>query len=251
MRKARSLPEGAGLRAFGTRLPNQDQWQLVCERPTLRTVERRPFNGRRPRCPGLVLSVARKGPDTVTELHLAQPWIGLGQAVAYAVRHPERVSHLILYGGYARGWALRGNADESARREGLGALIRHGWGQDNPAFRQVFTTLFLPEASQEQMRWFNDLQRMTATPENAYYLHEAFGHLDVRPLLPEVQAPTLVLHCRHDSVVPFEEGRLFATHIPGARFVPLEGRNHILLESEPAWPRFLAEVRAFLATETP
>jgi len=178
------------------------------------------------------------------------PMLGISQgcafAVAYAARHPERVSRLVLYGGYVRGWAMRGSPEEIARRQGLGALIRHGWGEDNPAFRQAFTTLFVPDATPEQMRWFNDLQRAAASPENAFRLHEVFGRLDVRSLLPQVRVPTLVLHGRHDGVVPFAEGRILATGIPDARFVPLESRNHILLEGEPAWERFLAETRAFL-----
>ncbi len=178
------------------------------------------------------------------------PMLGISQgcafAVAYAARYPERVSRLVLYGGYVRGWAMRGSPEEIARRQGLGALIRHGWGEDNPAFRQAFTTLFVPDATPEQMRWFNDLQRAAASPENAFRLHEVFGRLDVRSLLPQVRVPTLVLHGRHDGVVPFAEGRILAAEIPDARFVPLESRNHILLEGEPAWERFLAETRAFL-----
>jgi DNA-binding SARP family transcriptional activator/pimeloyl-ACP methyl ester carboxylesterase len=179
------------------------------------------------------------------------PMLGISQgcaiAIAYAVRHPERVSRLVLYGGYARGWMFRGSPTEVARRRALGTLIEHGWGQDNPAFRQVFTTMFIPEASPEQVRWFNDLQRVTASPANASRLHEMFGQVAVEELLPQVRVPTLVLHSRQEGVVPFEEGRLIATGIPGARFVPLESRNHILLESEPAWGRFVAEMRSFLS----
>jgi DNA-binding SARP family transcriptional activator/pimeloyl-ACP methyl ester carboxylesterase len=181
------------------------------------------------------------------------PMLGISQgcafAVAYAAQYPERVSHLILYGGYARGWAMRGTPAEAARRTALGTLIRHGWGEDNPAFRQAFTTLFVPDASPEQMRWFNELQRITVSPENAERLHDLFGQVQVQALLPKVQVPTLVLHARGDGVVPFAEGRLIATTIPGARFVPLDSRNHILLEGEPAWDRFVSEVRAFLASD--
>jgi DNA-binding SARP family transcriptional activator/pimeloyl-ACP methyl ester carboxylesterase len=183
------------------------------------------------------------------------PMLGVSQgcasAVSYAVRHPERVSGLVLYGGYARGWAMRGTPAEVARRTALATLIQHGWGEENAAFRQTFTTLFIPGATSEQMRWFNDLQRVTASAANAFRLHDMFGQIQVEALLPQVRVPTLVLHCRDDGVVPFEEGRRIAMAVPGARFVPLEGRNHILLETEPAWPRFLAEVRAFLAAEDP
>jgi len=180
------------------------------------------------------------------------PIVGVSQGcpvgIAYAVKHPERVSRLVLYGGYTQGWALRAPEDV-ARRRALGVLMELGWGQDNPAFRQVFTSLFIPEGSAEQVQWFNDLQRMTISPRNAVRLNEAFGAIDIRPLLSQVRVPTLVLHCRDDNVAPFSEGRLFASTIPNARFVPLEGRNHILLENEPAWQRFVAEVRGFLDTK--
>src|SRR5918997_1439875 len=152
-------------------------------------------------------------------------------------------------------WSTRSASPASsctaATRAALGTLMRHGWGADNPAFRQMFTSLFVPDGTPEQARWFNELQRVTASPENAERLHEVFGQVQVEALLPRVRVPTLVLHCVGDSVVPFEEGRRLATEIRGDRFVPLEGRNHILLEGEPAWGRFLAEVRAFLDADGP
>jgi DNA-binding SARP family transcriptional activator/pimeloyl-ACP methyl ester carboxylesterase len=189
--------------------------------------------------------VDASGLDRFAMLGISQ---GCAIAIAYAVKHPERVSRLVLYGGYSQGWALRA-PEEVARRRALGVLMEHGWGQDNPAFRQVFTSLFIPDGSAEQIRWFNDLQRMTISPRNAVRLNEVFGSIDIRPLLSQVRAPTLVLHCREDNVVPFAEGRLFATTIPNARFVPLESRNHILLENEPAWQRFVDEVRTFLGAD--
>jgi len=170
-------------------------------------------------------------------------------SLAYSIRHPERVSRLVLYGTYARGWKTRASAEEIALRQAMQTLTQQGWGQDNPAFRQMWTTLFIPEASLEQMRWFNDLQRMSTSPENAVRLHREFGQIDVAGLLPAVTVPTLVLHVRGDGVVPFEQGRLLAASIPGARFVALEGRNHLLLSGEPAWQSFVAEVRRFLAVE--
>jgi len=127
--------------------------------------------------------------------------------------------------------------------------MRQGWGQENPAFRQVFTSLFIPDATPEQARWFNDLQRIAVSPENAVRIREVMDHLDVSELLPQVMVPTLVLHCREDAVQPFNEGRRMAAGIPGARFVPLEGRNHLILEDEPAWPRFMQEVGRFLAED--
>jgi class 3 adenylate cyclase/pimeloyl-ACP methyl ester carboxylesterase len=172
---------------------------------------------------------------------------GCAVAIDYVVRHPERVTHLILYGGYARGRLRRGSATQAEEEEALLTLMRHGWGQENPAFRQIFTSRFIPDASLEQMRWFNDLQRMTTSPENAVRLRRVFDEIEVEKLLPLVSVPTLVLHCRDEAAVPMEEGRRMPARIPGARFVALEGRNHLILEDEPAWPRFLEEVRSFLA----
>jgi pimeloyl-ACP methyl ester carboxylesterase/DNA-binding SARP family transcriptional activator len=178
------------------------------------------------------------------------PLFGISQgcavSIAYAVRHPERVTRLILAGGYARGWRMRGSADEIARREALQTLTLQGWGQENPAYRQIFTSLYLPDATPEQANWWNELQRITTSPQNAYRLAEAFSRIDVRNLLDKVKVPTLVLHSRGDAVVPFDCGRELASGIRGARFVPLDSRNHIILEHEPVWPRFLAEISAFL-----
>ena len=179
------------------------------------------------------------------------PLLGISQGcsvcVAYAIRHPERVSHLVLYGGYARGVCRRDDvmAEESAAA--VITLMRQGWGRENPAFRQLWTTRFMPEATQEQAKWFNDLQRITASPDNAIRIRRVLDQIDVSSLLSRVAAPTLVLHCRNDDAVPFEEGRRLAAGIPGACFVALDGRNHMIPEDEPAWPRFMAEVRSFLA----
>src|SRR6266536_852940 len=181
------------------------------------------------------------------------PLLGISQggavAIAYAVRHPEKVSHLILYGAYALGWAKRPAQPEAEKRRALLTLTRLGWGQDNPAFRQMWTTLYAPDATPEQMQWFNDAQRISTSPDNAVRLFTEFGNIDVVDLLPQVTVPTLVMHCRNESVVPFEAGRRLAALIPGAQFVPLEGRNHLLLESEPAWTAFVTQVQRFLGTE--
>jgi len=170
---------------------------------------------------------------------------GCAVAIAHAVQHPERVSGLVLYGGFARGWARRGERTRAAG-EAMLTLALHGWGRPHAAFRQLFTSLFCPGATLEQMQMLNELQRESASPENAVRLARAFGDFDVAALLPRVRVPTLVLHARDDAAVPFEQGRQLAVSIPGARFVPLEGSNHILLEHEPAWSTFLTELRDFL-----
>lgn len=171
---------------------------------------------------------------------------GAAAAVDYAVRHPQRVSHLVLYGGYARGWRHRGSEEGRRRFEAITELVRFGWGTDNPAFRRVFTRMFVPEGSEEQLAWFDELCRKTTRPEIAARLLEARADVDVASLLPQVRVPTLVIHAREDEVVPLESGRVLASEIPRARFVQLDSRNHILLESEPAWRRFCDEVLAFV-----
>jgi pimeloyl-ACP methyl ester carboxylesterase/DNA-binding winged helix-turn-helix (wHTH) protein len=179
------------------------------------------------------------------------PLFGMSQgcavAVAYAARHPERVSRMVLYGGYAQGRFARAKTREE--REEAEAIIRvmpYGWARDNPAFRQFFASIFLPGGTPEQMSWFSDLQRLTTTPPNAVRLRTTSANIDVVDLAKQVAAPTLVLHATGDAAVPFEQGRELATLIPGARLVPLDSRNHILLEEEPAWSRFQQEIRTFL-----
>ena len=173
---------------------------------------------------------------------------GCAVAIAYAVRHPERVDKLVLYGGYAMGRSHRNpSPQEELERTLLINLIRVGWGKDNPAFRQVFGALFLPEGTPEQHQWFSDLAK-TMPMENALRVRQLTDVIDVRREAAEVRAPTLVLHARGDGMIPFEIGRQMAAAIPGARFVPLESRNHVLLETEPAWTRFLDEVRTFLGS---
>jgi pimeloyl-ACP methyl ester carboxylesterase/DNA-binding CsgD family transcriptional regulator len=170
---------------------------------------------------------------------------GAATAVAYAVRHPERVSQLILCGGYSLGWAHRADSEGMQRYRAIVDLARLGWGKDNPVFRQIFTAQFIPEASPEQIGWFNELCRRTTTPEMATKLLRARTEVNVRELLPKVKTPTLVLHARLDEVVPFSAGQVLAAEIPGAEFVPLDSRNHILLESDPAWARFKEAVLDF------
>ncbi|HEX6997193.1 MAG TPA: alpha/beta fold hydrolase [Gammaproteobacteria bacterium] len=161
-------------------------------------------------------------------------------SVEYAVRHPERVRRLILCGTFPSGAFI-----PSEQRQALERLIEAGWGQSNPAFRQLFTSLFIPNATEEQHNWFNELQRRSTSPELAAKLYRAFQTLDVRDRLPLVTQPTLVLHSKGDAAIPFALGRALAASIPNARLVPLDDDNHITLESSPAWPVFCREIMAF------
>jgi pimeloyl-ACP methyl ester carboxylesterase len=178
------------------------------------------------------------------------PLLGISQgaavSIAYAARHPERVSRLVLVGGYVLGWRKREGEIEIKKREAIETLVRLGWGQDNPAFRQIFTSLFIPGGTPEQVQWFNDLQRVSASPENAIRLGRAFGEIDVSALLSKVTVPTLVVHARGDARVPFEQGLRLAREIPGAQFVALDSANHVTLSHEPAWARYTEEICAFL-----
>ncbi len=185
--------------------------------------------------------------EPVTLLGVSQ---GASTCIAYALRHPDRVARLVLYGGYARGTLCRGNELEARKYLAMTELLRLAWGSDNPAFRQVFTSRFIPGGTSEQLHWFNELCLKTTSGEIAATLLEARGWLEVTALLSDVRVPTLVLHGRDDAVVPVAEGRLLASRIDGAEFVELDSRNHVLLEHEPAWDRFREAVRAFVPTGT-
>ena len=182
------------------------------------------------------------GLDRFTLLGMSQ---GAAIAVAYAVKHPERVEDLVLYGGFARGRPHRG---QRAQEDAMVAAIRAGWTTEDPTFRHVFSSLFVPDGTAEQMAWYEELLRASTTPETAVRLFQARGEIDVRDLAPRVQARTLVAHARDDRVVPVEEGRLLAALIPDARLVLLESANHILLAEEPAWRSFGDELNTFLGT---
>lgn len=180
------------------------------------------------------------------------PLIGMSQggavAVAYAARHPERVSQLVLIGAYALG-VLRREPSEAQRLEAatMVNLIRIGWGSDNDAFRQLFTSLFIPDGTPEQHQWWTELERLTSSAENAARMLETFYQVDVSERARQLDVPTLVLHPHGDARVPYEEGRRLAALIPGARFVTLDSRNHVLLAGEPAFDALLSELHAFLA----
>jgi len=166
-------------------------------------------------------------------------------AIEYAVRNPERVSHLILYGTYTRGRYRRGEKETEQSRL-LIDLMRVGWGGTVPAFRQVFSAFFIPSASEEQKRWYDEMQQVSSSGEMAARLWLSNTQIDITDTARRITQPTLVLHARHDLAVPYEEGRRLAALVPNTQFVTLESDNHILQQGEPAWEIFLAEVRAFL-----
>jgi class 3 adenylate cyclase/pimeloyl-ACP methyl ester carboxylesterase len=178
------------------------------------------------------------------------PLLGISQgaaiSIAYAVRYPERVSHLVLYGGFARGGNKR-SPEEAEKRRALATLIRLGWGQDHPVFRHIFTSTFIPDGTKEQADLLDEWQRKTTSPECAARYYEVTGNFDVTELLPRVTVPTLVIHRRGDLVVPIEAARELAAGIRGARLVVLQGRNHVFLEHEPEVERFFEEVELFLS----
>jgi pimeloyl-ACP methyl ester carboxylesterase len=172
---------------------------------------------------------------------------GAAAAIAYAARHPERVARLVICGGYARGRNRRGLPVEREKAQAIMTLMRQGWGDPRSAFMQMFSSLYVPKGSAEQLQWWVEAQRSSTDGETAVRIRQACDEIDVTPLLAEVKAPTLVLHGRGDSVAPFEEGRLIAAGIAGARFVELDSDNHVILSGEAAWPRFMTEIEAFLA----
>lgn len=184
------------------------------------------------------------------------PLLGISQgcamSVAYAARNPDRVTHLVLFGGYARGIAHReGPGQGRAAVEAVCTIIRQGWGTDEPSWRQLFTSQLLPEGTPEQIAWFNELERVSASPEVAERIVRALADFDVREFARQIRVPTLVLHSRGDVRVPIETGMELAGLIPGAKFVPLESKNHLILEHEPAAQKLFEEVAAFLGDPKP
>lgn len=179
------------------------------------------------------------------------PLLGLSQggavAISYAARHPERVSRLVLVDAYGRGRQHRASsADERRAATLVIELARVGWGQDDPAFRQVFAAQFLPHGTRTQWDAFDELQRRTTSPENAVRFMETFASIDVLDEASRLRCPTLILHSRDDRRVPLSCAIELATTIPGSRLAPLNSSNHILSDQEPAWPEFLDHLRAFL-----
>lgn len=171
---------------------------------------------------------------------------GAAVSIEYAVRHPERVSRLILFGGYAAGWRLNASEALIAEREAVMTLTKTGWGQDNPAYRQIFSSTFMPSANLEELAWFNEFQRLTTSPANAVRFLSVFADIDVRERLAQVQVPTLVIHSMHDQRIPVASGRNLAAAIPDAEFISLDSDGHLLLGREPASAQFVSAVRDFI-----
>jgi len=171
---------------------------------------------------------------------------GASVSIAYAHRHPDKVSCLILYDGYASGFKHSTDQNYKEIRDSMLELTRASWGSSNPIIHSANTALFLPDANSEQRQDFSKLQRITTTPDNAYSILKTFANIDVRHLLADIKVPVLVLHRRDDAAVPFEAGRFLASSIPNARFFPLDGANHIVLEDEPEWPVVLEEITNFI-----
>jgi pimeloyl-ACP methyl ester carboxylesterase/DNA-binding CsgD family transcriptional regulator len=191
---------------------------------------------------GSVIEAARPA-EPVILLGISQ---GAAPCIRYAIRNPDRVACLILYGGYARGAFHRGTPESRAGYQAMIDLARAEWRSENPTFRQILTSRFIPGGTYAQLQWWNDLcLRSTLTGEIAARLLETRAQVENTAELGQVRVPTLVLHARNDEVVSIEEGRLLAAGIPGAEFVELDSRNHVLLEHEPAWERFREAVLSF------
>jgi pimeloyl-ACP methyl ester carboxylesterase/DNA-binding CsgD family transcriptional regulator len=171
-------------------------------------------------------------------------------ALLYAARHPERVSRLVLYGTVC-GERVVFEGDALLEEQTYQGLVRIGWAGADPRFRRVFTQGFIPDATEEQMRWFDELQRLSTSTENYLAARAARYREDITDEIPKVRAPTLILHAVGDRLKTFDNATEVASLIRGSRLVPLESRNHILLQGEPAWRLFVDEVRAFMQPERP
>lgn len=171
---------------------------------------------------------------------------GAATAIAYADKYPDRVSRIIIYGGYAQGWAARGDPRGAKLYKSIVDLVSLGWELENPVFRELITKRYIPSGSEEQIEWYNELCRKTMSASTTARLLKSRAHVDVTPMLERIAVPVMVMHANRDEVIPFSEGRLLARELPNAEFVELESRNHIVLKQEPAWVRFKEAVLDFM-----
>ncbi len=180
------------------------------------------------------------------------PLLGISQgasvSIEYAARHPERVSHLILFGGYAAGWRHTATPEQAQEREAVMVLTQAGWGRDDPAYRHIFSSTFMPSATAAELSWFDEFQRQTTSPQNAVRFLHAFADIDVRERLSSINVPTLVLHSNGDHRIPVKTGTELAAAIPNAQFVGLDSDNHLLLGREPASKAFIETIDRFLSS---
>jgi pimeloyl-ACP methyl ester carboxylesterase len=172
---------------------------------------------------------------------------GAAAAVTFAARHPNRVSRLVLYGAYAQGRNRRGSSEDATTAQAVLAMMQQGWGHADSAFMRAFSSLYLPNASREQVKSFADMQRLSTSGEIATRLRIACDDIDIIDLLPKIKVPTLVVHARHDQVAPLEQGRLIAAQIPGAKFVTIDSENHVPVPTDPVWETLMSEIEAFAA----
>lgn len=191
----------------------------------------------------LEATVNASGLESFALLGISQ---GAALAIDYAARHPEKVTHLILWGGYSRGRNRRGKMVDQEQAEAFKTLMRNGWGKESSTFRKMFATLYLPDATEEQISWWTELQRIATTPENAVRLRDTIDDIDISDRLALVKAPTLILHSQREEVAPFLEARRMAARIPNAKLIPLDSANHLVLHQEPAWQRAVDAILEFL-----
>ena len=187
--------------------------------------------------------IEQYGHEKVAILGMSQ---GASVSIAYVKRHPQKVSHLVLNGGYARGRRRRGSDKDKAESEALVNMIRYGWAAENPAFRQAVTTLFMPDATPEEADWFNDFQKACGPGENMARFREMFDEMDVSGLLEGIATPTLIVHSDEDVIAPLSEGKFMASRIPGARYIKLKSKNHMMFGNEPDFPKLIESIVDFV-----